>query len=532
MMCARQGRTPCRRLPALAQSPHRSHCPDRRLPVRGILRFRLFLVALLLAVPVIHVGAAEKARVYVVLWFDTEDYVLPASDDAALHVADFLTREGIRATFKVVGEKARTLERRERKDVIAALKKHEIGYHSNYHSVQPSPAMYLSNLGWDEGVAEFDRRERPGYDDLRRIFGQAPSCYGQPGSSWGPQVCGAMKRWGMPVYLDAGSHVRLDDKPFYYGGVLTLYKLAQQIRADLNKPAELPAAEERFLSARKKLLDEGGGVVSIFYHPCEFVHKDFWDAVNFRNGANPPREQWKLPPQKSPEETRVSYEVFENYIRFMKRFDDVRFITAGDAARLYRDRAQGHRFTPAELKTLARLVGEGVTFQKRDNYALSASEILGLLNEYVAEKAAGREPASVELSGTPNGPSNPVTPLTEAVTTDASQFGRTAADVADYLRKQGRVPTSVWLGSVPVPPESYLRALAEVTPLLADARPLPETIQVKPATLAAAKYVADDGPNLWGWIIFPRGFRAPAMMELARRQSWTLKPAILDRGAE
>src|SRR5207248_7227174 len=120
------------------------------------------------------------ANVYVVLWFDTEDYILPASDDAALKVAEFLTREGIRATFKVVGEKARTLERRGRRDVIDALKKHEIGYHSNFHSVQPTPAMYLSNLGWDEGVAEFDRRERPGLEDVQRVFGQTPSCYGQP----------------------------------------------------------------------------------------------------------------------------------------------------------------------------------------------------------------------------------------------------------------------------------------------------------------------------------------------------------------
>ena len=50
--------------------------------------------------------------VYVTLWFDTEDYILPRSDDAAKRVAEILTRLGIKATFKVVGEKARTLERR------------------------------------------------------------------------------------------------------------------------------------------------------------------------------------------------------------------------------------------------------------------------------------------------------------------------------------------------------------------------------------------------------------------------------------
>src|SRR5580704_4608143 len=124
---------------------------------RSWLLATIFVVALTAA----PASAVEvPAKVYVILWFDTEDYILPASDDAALHLADWLSREGIRATFKVVGEKARTLERRGRTDVIAALKKHEIGYHSNYHSTQPSPAMYLSTLGWDEGIAEFDRRER------------------------------------------------------------------------------------------------------------------------------------------------------------------------------------------------------------------------------------------------------------------------------------------------------------------------------------------------------------------------------------
>src|SRR5438067_11781497 len=133
----------------------------------------LAILALWLGADASASAADAAAKVYVVLWFDTEDYILPASDDAALRVADFLSQEKIRATFKVVGEKARTLERRGRTDVIAALKKHEIGYHSNYHSVQPTPAQYLANLGWDEGVAEFDRRERPGRDDVERIFGTA-----------------------------------------------------------------------------------------------------------------------------------------------------------------------------------------------------------------------------------------------------------------------------------------------------------------------------------------------------------------------
>lgn len=489
-----------------------------------------FLIVLLgIALPPSVRAAEAAAKVYVILWFDTEDYLLPASDDAALHLAKFLSGEDVRATFKVVGEKARTLEKRRRADVIAALKKHEIGFHTNFHSTQPSPAMYLSRLGWDEGVREFDRREGPGRVDVERIFGQTPSCYGQPGSSWSPQSYGGMGRWGMKVYLDAGNHINLNARPCYYCGILNLYKLAYTLRADLNHPQELPRAEERFAQARKELLAEGGGVVSIFYHPCEFVHKKFWDGVNFARGDNPPRQKWKEPPAKTAEKTRSSYRIFEDYIRFIKRFPEVHFITATEAAKLYRDRARDRRFTPADIGAIAKAVGEEVSFQIHKGYALSASEVFALLNAYVAEVAMER----LTVKKTPLGPTGRIPVLTETVTTDASQFRRTCRDVADYLDKHGRIPSAVWLGSRPVPPEAYLAALARMALLRLDGKTMPETIKIKPAKLAAARYVSDDDPRkLWGWVIFPPGFRAPAMMELAKKQAWTLKPAVLGAMSE
>jgi hypothetical protein len=475
------------------------------------------------------IASDRPARVYVVLWFDTEDYLLPASDDAALHLAQFLSHERIRATFKVVGEKARTLEKRGRTDVIEALKKHEIGYHANFHSIEPTPALYLSNLGWDEGVREFDRRERPGYEDVKRIFHAAPSCYGQPGSSWGPQVYGAMRQWGMHVYLDAGHHVQLNGKPFYYGGAFTFYNLAYLLRAGLGQGDDLETAERRFQAAHDKLIQDGGGVVSVMYHPCEFVHKQFWDGVNFRAGANPPRSNWQVPPQKTPEETRAAFQIFENYIRFIERYADVRFVTGSEAADLYRDRAQGRRFTASELKAVAQGVGENVGFQEHGDYALAASEIFVLLNDYVAQRAAGHTPESVYFDGTPFGPTGIAVDMPDEAVTDRSQLERSAVDVADFVKKQGRIPTAVWLGSVAVTPESYLRALAKFTIALIDGEPLPDTIKLRPSVLAPAAHVAADNPSLWGWIIFPRGFHAPDMMRLAKRQAWTLKPALLNK---
>src|SRR3954466_14972845 len=130
-----------------------------------------------------HLAGQTAAPVYVTLWFDTEDYILPQDDDMAKRLAELLTSLGVRATFKVVGEKARVLEARGRRDVIAALKRHDIGYHSNTHSQQPTVAVYLQNAGWDEGRAEFTRREGAGVKDIQRIFSVTPVAYGQPGSA-------------------------------------------------------------------------------------------------------------------------------------------------------------------------------------------------------------------------------------------------------------------------------------------------------------------------------------------------------------
>jgi hypothetical protein len=467
----------------------------------------------------------SSPKVYVILWFDTEDYILPASDNATLRLARWLIQQGIRAVFKVVGERALSFERRKRDDVIEALKKHEIGFHARWHSVQPTPAMYLSNLDWDEGVAEFDRREKPGFDDVARIFGTKPTCYGQPGSSWGPQSYGAMKKWGMSVYLDAGSHINLNNGPCYYDGILNLYKLEHTMRADLTSPEKLKDAQDRFLRSRQKLLKEGGGIVSIYYHPCEFVHKQFWDATNFIYGANPPREEWKLPPMKTEDETRIAFEVFERYVTFIKDQPDVVFITASEAARLYRDQAIGRSFSPGELQQIAKKVTTDVTFQRRGDHALAASDIFALVNQHFLDRLDGK-PQAVTSKGTFVGPTG--TPRMQGpVQTSWSQFTSTAADVQDFLDKQGRIPSAVWLGSVSVTPEAYLATLAKSCCELTAGKAAPETVEVGLARLAAADHVAADDPRLWGWIIFPKGFRAPAMMELAKQQAWTLKPAIL-----
>ena len=129
-----------------------------------------------------HIGGSRQPRpqpelstegpVYVVLWFDTEDYILPQSDDAAKRIAVFLG--GFRPLSRLSARKHARSSGADARNVISALAQHDIGYHANTHSQHPTVAEYESNLDWDEGVQEFSRRERPGFEDVSHIFRKTP----------------------------------------------------------------------------------------------------------------------------------------------------------------------------------------------------------------------------------------------------------------------------------------------------------------------------------------------------------------------
>ena len=503
--------------------------------------FTRWCCALLLSCSIFRIHADEKPTVDVILWFDTEDYLLPADDDAAKRLAEMLTQRNIRATFKVVGEKARVLERRGRGDVIDALKKHDIGYHSDFHSVHPTPSEYLADCDLIEGMSEFVRREGPGAADVRRIFGvETLSCYGQPGSSWGSQTIAALKEigvapHGVPCYVDEGSHVGLNEKPFWYAGGLIVYHMGRNYtRMELHDPAAVVPAKQKVSEIAARLQAEGGGLISIFYHPCEWVHREFWDGVNFRRGANPPREQWKPPPQRTPAETEAAFQRFGEYIDHIRAIPGVRFVTASDLPLLYPDPARTVGASQADVDEIAkRLSGNstsGVDFEIIGNTAYSAADQFELLAISVSELIEGRQPAFPLKAKGLLGADSPPPASRDSGQLDWFAFRSAARDVRDFIRVNRRVPSRVFIGPDAVPPADFLVALASVYDFqrrngklpVQEGVPLGRNIELLPA-----RHVAQDSPDLFGgWIIHKEGFRAPKILEVARLQAWTLKPAI------
>jgi hypothetical protein len=448
-------------------------------------------------------AAFAGGPVYVVLWFDTEDYVEPAADDAALRLAQDLTNLGVRATFKIVGEKIRTLEARGRQDVIRALALHDIGYHADNHSMPPTPSVYLRDLGFLEGAAEFERREGRGVTDLERVFGVVPSCYGQPGSSWGPQSHLALRRMGIPVYLDEGAHVGLNSQPFWYGGMLYIFNMGRYLlRPPLQPGASLEGTEKQFDQLAEELAARGGGVISTYSHPTEFVTSEFWDGVNFARGAYRDPSEWQRPRRRTPEDSERCYRILRAFVEHARNVPGVRFATARDLLQLY----EGPLPPKVDRTRIAAHMTTRQTFLLSDAGALSAADMLMVL--------LGMAPQVVD------GPVARVESTVKAPAIPRPLFERGKADAASFIGAHKRLPAAVWFGSEKLSIGDFAATLA------ADDGAAPQ-VAVRRANLEFEGYFSTDPRGTFNWSIHPEGFSAPELLELARLQGWTLKPARL-----
>ena len=229
---------------------------------------------------------------------------------------------------------------------------------------------------------------------------------------------------------------------------------------------------------------------------------------------------------KTPEESERAFKYFTDLVVFIKSFSRVNFITASDAAVIFRDRAQKHVFTLQEIIGLAGQVEPEGSFQVGTRFNLSASEVFFLLNKFVANivQRRGAEPIILD-GGDAVWSGSESTPLAVKTVIPWEEFARGVVQVQERLDKTGQIPASVSLGSQSIPPESYLVGLAQAAETLTQKGEPPESVILGPAHLASAEFVAENTPALWDWALLPPGFDGTKLMSLAKLQAWTLKPA-------
>jgi len=505
----------------------------RRAIIVGVVAIGLLCLGGLDGVFSLSVGPyPQNGKVFVVVWFDYEDYIQPRSDDAALRIAELLSDYGIKATFKIAGKKLEDILQREREDVIDALARHSVGYHTYDHSVHPTVAEYLKRMGWDSGGREFERREAKGVNLIREVFGAPPSCYGQPGSAWAPQTYIAFNRWGIKVYLDEGNHVGVDNQPFWYCGLLHIYKMRSNLIRIYPSPDKGKLRQdqdkERFTRIYNRLKKRGGGVVSTYSHPCEFVCQDFWDRLNYRNGRNTDPAHWVMPRLLPPRDIEEIFKNFAEYIEFIRSHPGVEFITPAELLILYQDKARRRVFTLLEILQLARAVQGGISFQVINDVSVSPAEGFSLLASWLVnfdDGAKGELPPEGRIIDATYGPA--VKPVTTPP--DAAILWEELIDacrrLTSYLNANHQLPHKVEAAGMYIAPEDFLATLGWVVELTIAGEAPPKRITVRRGNFTVSRYVGEAW--LWDWTVFPQGFDAPALVELAKLQSWTLKPALL-----
>src|SRR5438270_6280693 len=263
-----------------------------------------------------------------IFFFDSEDYETPASDAGELWWADALTRHGLTGCFNLVGEEARALRDRGRRDVLAALARHEIGYHANLHSAHPVHVEYLEGMGWDDGVAAVLAREAPGVADVRELTGQQPATYCKPGSNWAPQVLAAMTLLGIPTFCDAPFEWAPGQPLWYCGSLCVGYHISFDRRFSASDRRTLLREDFGALLDRRR---ETGGVLVMYTHPCRLVTAAFPD--NFTAGRNPPRNEWRPAPIRSRAEIEALKEDFSAFLRWVLEAGDVEPATYAEVVR-------------------------------------------------------------------------------------------------------------------------------------------------------------------------------------------------------
>ena len=455
-----------------------------------------------------------------ILSLDSEDYETPGSDDAELWWAKTLTRYGLAGCFCLVGELARALRARGRRDVLEAYRPHEIAYHSDLHSAHPTHAEYLEELEWDAGVQRLLAEESRGLAAVRAITGRQPTAYCKPGNSWGPQVMAALPQLGVPVFCDAPLEWA-PGRPLWYAGSLCLrYHLSFDwyFSAGAERVVRLKADLQRLLEVH------GDGYVVLYTHPCRLFTAAF--PQNFVAGKNPPRSEWRPAPLRPEAEREELMRDCAEVVRWIAQ--DLRPEVTTYAA-LSEAHAPGPEawLNREQVRRLAGMVQPQPLPLEWEGAWLSAAEQWSVL---VGAAALGevhltwpKQLAARRVLGPVSTP--PV--LAEPFDAPIGALMAAARRAFGEAERTGRMPAAVELCGASIGPNALLQACRRAVPRHFRAR-WPERVRVLPAEEVPALSRREDFAALryqGTWSIFPPEFQGARLLELARLQAWTAKPA-------
>ncbi len=468
-------------------------------------------------------GREGRPKTFVVVTFDTEDYITPESeriDDIPKWLAETMTEEGVTGTFFVIGEKARWLEKRGRGDVIAAMARHDIGSHTNFGSIHPTVTEELEKAGWDGGVRLMADQESAGLRELERIFGVPVTTLARHGGSYGPQLVAALGRLGAgyqgsPASLPGHDVVWFCNSLNFsaqYAGFDDAY-----YRDDLFEPvfdklkAELPD-----MIAKSQVLALFAG------HPTKIRAEEFWD-LNFYDGKNTPPEAWRIPRLRPQETMATAQKNFRRMMRWLKGRDDIEITTYRELMKIYS--RQKEQITRDELRKFARKTIELKAFVPSDDLS-PAEAFAGLARAIAGYRKNGTLPEGLEVIH-PLGPMEMPPTRPEIARLKIEDVYGLARQAGEFITSNGALPATLQLGNARIGTGS-LFALFSAVYLDLDSgklRPEYEVPAFEPYPQTNEPKIIAEIEGYKTWPVHKPDLDMSPIVELTRLQLWTLKPA-------
>jgi hypothetical protein len=279
-----------------------------------------------------------------------------------------------------------------------------------------------------------------------------------------------------------------------------------------------------------------GGVLVMYTHPCRLVTRQFWDGVNFARGADPLRDRWQPAPLRAPEQIEALKRDFDAFLGWVVRQPGVALTT-------YSELHEAHRLPPApwvgcdELLRLVGAMGDPPAPVKWEGEWLSPAELFGLAARALAVYAdTGRLPEAVAVRRL-LGPTEPLPPPPSgSVEVPLAALLAAAREADAFATRTRTMPARLDVG-VEVGPNVFLQAARSVLAEIA-AGSAPATVSVGQPSSSASVAVGEETKLAQqrdfremrfrdGWTIFPPEFEGRNVLEMARLQTWTGKPADL-----
>jgi peptidoglycan/xylan/chitin deacetylase (PgdA/CDA1 family) len=466
----------------------------------------------------------EAPVTWVTVVFDVEDYTSPASegmDDIPLWLAETMTEVGVKGTFFVIGEKARSLERRGRTDVIAAMAQHDIGSHTNRGSIHPTVTEQLEKAGWDDGVSLMREQEGEGIADLERIFGVPVTALARHGGSYGSQLITALGEMGKsyvysPFSLPGHNATWFANTLNFYGEYG--YFDDTYFSDSLFEPV--------FEELKQRFPGDAAGIdVLNFFggHPSKVRSIQFWD-FNYYYGANPDSSAWRTPDLRPLESMDTARKNFRRLMVYLKGREDIRIVG-------YRELVERFSHQPADVpRSILEEAARRITGERQAviHDRFSPAEIFaGLAHSIREHQRDGRLPRQVDRAS-PLGPMllPPENPEIGRVSRD--QAVALAVEADEFIATEGSLPPWLTVDGAKIGTGSLLALFSELF-LDLSADETSESYELTPFEAWPKAHDAEIVRRVEGfkdWPVHRTDLDMSRIVELTRPQLWTLKPAL------